>query len=147
MSEVWECCLDPYWMVWMLARAGHNDERGLRQFACQAVRLFLWDFVVDDRSRKAVEDAERFAAGKATREELGVAAGAADTGSDPQSRRLSLDAYRFVARLSLQKHPQGRLMPLSWHPRASGQGHIPQAGTQPGDYGAGLAASIDLASY
>lgn len=70
LSEVWECCLDPYWMVWMLARAGHNDERGLRQFACQAVRLFLWDFVVDDRSRKAVEDAERFAAGKATREEL-----------------------------------------------------------------------------
>jgi hypothetical protein len=53
------------------ARAGQID-RKLRLFACSCVR-HVWPILDDERSRKAVEAAERYADGLADREELEAA--------------------------------------------------------------------------
>ena len=66
-------------VLWMA-----NAERDLRLFACWCVRStplrdgrVAWDLLTDERSRTAVEVAERFAVGKATKDELDAAWAAA----------------------------------------------------------------------
>jgi hypothetical protein len=67
----------PRTMIHWLARIGELDERRARLFACWCVRQ-IWHRLEDSRSRNAVEVAERYAEGKASKKEL-VAAGKAAT--------------------------------------------------------------------
>jgi hypothetical protein len=77
-----------------------NDEK-LRLFACWCVRntpladgRTTWDLLTDDRSRKAVEVAERFAVGKATKDELYAAWAAAAAAA---GARAGTEATHHVA--------------------------------------------------
>jgi hypothetical protein len=70
MQEVWDTA-KPEWLVWVATRPGVLDDITLRRFACWCARQ-VWHLLTDERSRHAVETAERFCDGKATREKLHV---------------------------------------------------------------------------
>ena len=71
MAEAWQT-LKPEWLIWVATRKGVLDDCSLRLFACWSVRQ-VWHLLTDQRSKNAVEVAERFARGEAMREELTAA--------------------------------------------------------------------------
>jgi hypothetical protein len=93
LPSAWAACERGDWMLWLLATGRLADDRTLRRLACRMVRetpvydadghpdgRTVWDLLTDERSRVAVETAERWCDGRATDEELraaGAAAGAA----------------------------------------------------------------------
>src|SRR5208337_2700047 len=73
LREAWSKCQRSDWMFWALRQIGIRDERKCRLYACGCARntpladgRTLWDLLTDQRSRTAIEVAERFAEGKAT---------------------------------------------------------------------------------
>jgi hypothetical protein len=75
MQDVWDTA-QPEWLIWVATRPGVLDDITLRRFACWCARQ-VWHLLTDERSRHAVETAERFCDGKATLEELAAAKAAA----------------------------------------------------------------------
>jgi len=80
LHAAWDACDRVDWLVWARFYSVPADRGSLRLFACWCVRETplgdgrkVWNLLTDPRSRNAVEVAERFAVGKATREELAVA--------------------------------------------------------------------------
>jgi hypothetical protein len=83
MDVVWNAMVEQGkydWMVWTATRPGVFPDTVLRKLVCRFVRETplhdgrkVWDLLVDERSRKAVEVAEAYADGKATYEELQTA--------------------------------------------------------------------------
>ena len=74
------------YMLWLLERMGYPDDRKLRLLACRFVRgtrvddtRTVWDLLTDERSRRAVEVAERYAVGEARKGELEAAERAASS--------------------------------------------------------------------
>ena len=80
----WLACTEPAEMFRRLA--GVISARKLRLFAAACCR-HVWDLLADARSRRAVEVAERFAAGKAGAAELAVARRAAQDFLDEYTHR------------------------------------------------------------
>jgi len=70
----WQACADPTLMLTELT--GRVSERKLRLFAVACCR-HIWHLLPDQRSRSAVEVAERYADGLAGKRELAAAKGAA----------------------------------------------------------------------
>jgi hypothetical protein len=92
----------PLSMLYWLKRMGELDDRRARLFACWCVRQ-VWHLLTDIRSRNAVEVAERYAEGKASKEEL-VAAEKAATfpNQNTDDARLEAEvAARQAARYEL----------------------------------------------
>lgn len=75
MTEVWQEAR-PAWLVWVATRQDVLTDRKLRLFACACARKF-WHLITDERSKNAIEVAERYAEGRATDEELETAWAAA----------------------------------------------------------------------
>lgn len=96
MTEAeWLAALEPGPMLAFLRSSGRASPRKLRLFDCACVRR-VWNLLTDERSRKAVEVAERFADSLASIDELIVAqavasatttdvASAWDAGQDAES--------------------------------------------------------------
>jgi hypothetical protein len=71
-EEEWLSCTDHRFMLQYIRGSAIASERKLRLFACGCCRHF-WSLLLDDRSRKAVETAEQFADGLASKEGLRIA--------------------------------------------------------------------------
>ena len=94
-EQAWATCQKSDWMLWGLKRIGYADDRTLLLFACWCVRQ-VWDKLTDPRSRAAVETAERYARGEATKQELEDAcsdacAAAAATDCEDHANYAALD--------------------------------------------------------
>ena len=76
MAAAWDACQRSDWMLWALERTGYNDERTLRLLTVWCARQ-VEHLMTDPRSRAALDVAERYANGLATREELAAAREAA----------------------------------------------------------------------
>ena len=95
--------LDPEWhedkqkfvcrSMRLVRQVDSYNEKTLRLFACWSVRQ-IWHLLTDERSRRAVEVAEKFANGEATAEELAAARDAASDAAWDAAR----DAARAAAR-------------------------------------------------
>ena len=91
MADVWDAMIEQGkydWLVWTATRPGVFSDSILRKLACRCVRETplsdgrrVWDLLKDERSRRAVEVAERYADGKATARELDAARAAARVAS------------------------------------------------------------------
>jgi hypothetical protein len=77
MAELWQReDMRPEWLEWIATRTGVLTDRELRLYACWCVRQ-VWHLLTDDRSKRAVEVAERHAMGLAGDAELAAAEAAA----------------------------------------------------------------------
>jgi hypothetical protein len=77
MEELWlRDDINPERRIWIATRPCVLTDRKLRPFACWCVRQ-VWHLLHDERSRNAVEVAERFANGEATTKEMRAAYAAA----------------------------------------------------------------------
>ncbi len=84
MSEVWANCPKVDWLLWITDKTGRPDDRTLRLFAVWCARNTpladgrkSGDLITDPRSLAALDVAERFANGRASRDELAAARAAA----------------------------------------------------------------------
>jgi hypothetical protein len=76
VEQIWQHDdLKAEWRIWIATRKGVLPDSTLRKFACRCVRE-VWNLLADERSRKAVEVAEKYADGLATDDDL-IAAGIA----------------------------------------------------------------------
>lgn len=71
LHQAWNECQNPQWMLWALDAVEFKDNQTSRLFACWCVRNIpvndgrkVWDLLIDERSRNAVEVAEKFANGE-----------------------------------------------------------------------------------
>jgi len=79
LETAWRECKRSDWMLWLLAWTTlSQDDSRLRLMACDfAEAVLIYVPAGEDRPRRAIECARRFAAGDATREELAAARDAA----------------------------------------------------------------------
>ena len=84
MSEVWANCPKVDWLLWITDKTGRPDDRTLRLFAVWCARNTpladgrkTGNLITDPRSLAALDVAERFANGTASRDELAAARDAA----------------------------------------------------------------------
>ena len=103
MREAWDTCQRADWMLWGLEKIDFDANR-LRAFACKCVRETplhdgrkVWDLLTDSRSREAVEVAERYCAGNATRDQLNAAANAAANANAAASNAAANAAAAYAA--------------------------------------------------
>ena len=91
-EQAWEECERGDWMLWFAQKMGVElQPLTLAKARCAKLVIHL---MKDERSRNAVEVAERFGLGKATREELDVAA---DAAADAAYAAYTADAYAAYA--------------------------------------------------
>lgn len=100
--------------IWAATCKGVLDDKTLRLFACKCVRE-VWHLLTDERSRKAVEVAERYAVGDATDEELVEAHGAACDAAGYTAGAVSGDAASSAARAAAMEAATGAAWDAAWH--------------------------------
>jgi len=92
LETAWRECKRSDWMLWLIARTTlSQDDSRLRFMACDfAEAVLIYVPAGEDRPRRAIECARRFAAGDATRAEMDAVGDAAwtaagDAAGDAQS--------------------------------------------------------------
>jgi hypothetical protein len=94
MHDAWQR-LEPDWLLWVATRPGVLTDRELRLFAVFCARQ-VEHLLTDQRSKDAIDTAEKFAKGEATYEELAAAEAAARVAAWAADR----DALRAAARVA-----------------------------------------------
>ena len=105
MADVWDAINRPNLLMWLMRELDlPSDDKQFRLFACWCIRntpisdgRTVWDLLKDERSRSAVETAERFVNGNATKSELARAWDAAWNAAY-DAAKASFDAARAAAR-------------------------------------------------
>jgi len=88
---------DAYQKIRLTRKIETWNDKTARLFACWCVRQ-IWDLLTDERSKHAVEVAERFANGEATTDELAAARDAARDAAWAAARDAARDAAWAAAR-------------------------------------------------
>jgi hypothetical protein len=94
LETAWRECKRSDWMLWLLARTTlSQDDSRLRLMACDfAEAVLIYVPAGEDRPRRAIECARRFAAGDATRAEMAAAGAAAWDAAGDAARAAAGDA-------------------------------------------------------
>ena len=99
----WETCQRADWMLWALDRIGYDDKKTLRLYACACVRRTplangrtVWDLLPDERSRTAIDIAERYANGNASVDDLTAAGTAAWAAAEVAAGAWQADLLRTM---------------------------------------------------
>ena len=103
MADVWDALIEQGkrdWLLWTATRPGVFPDAVLRKLACRFIQETpiadgrkVWDLLTDERSRKAVEVAEAYADGKATKEDMAAAYAASDAAAYAVSDDAAKAAY------------------------------------------------------
>jgi len=99
LQIAWTACKRSDWMIWLLARTTlDQDDPHLRLIACDFAEAVL-PLVTkgEDRPRRAIEVARRFAGGEATREEMDAAGAAARAAARAAAGAAAWAAARAAA--------------------------------------------------
>ncbi len=95
VAELWlRDDLKPDWRIWLACRV--LPKNVLRKFACRCVRE-TWHLLADERSRNAVEVAERHADALATDDELAASRAAARDAARAVAGYTAMDAAGYAA--------------------------------------------------
>jgi hypothetical protein len=86
----WLACTDPGPMLEFLR--GKASDRKLRLFACACCR-HVWDLLLDERSRKAIDAAEQYADGQISVENLAIIRNAARSARKTVKRTIPLAGF------------------------------------------------------
>ncbi|HEY7314823.1 MAG TPA: hypothetical protein VH643_36090 [Gemmataceae bacterium] len=111
----WLACTDPLLMLKSLRRK--SSERKLRHFACACCRD-IWHLLTVEHSRTAVEVAERFADGDATRDELEAVWKAASAVAGPPAWAAAW-ASEGAARKAARGAARGAVRVVEWQARVT----------------------------
>lgn len=90
MQDAWDKA-GCYWLIWIATQPGVLTDKELRLFAVWSVRQ-VESLLTDQRSKNALEVAERHANGNATDEELAVACAGARDAARNAARNAARDA-------------------------------------------------------
>jgi len=94
-KRAWEKCNNSQWMLWLINKERLLDDSALRLLACDfaedVLPIFEKKYPNDDRPRKTIALARRFAVGKATREELAAAWAAARDAAGAAARDAMME--------------------------------------------------------
>ena len=90
MQEAWSMA-KPDWLIWVATRPGVLTDRELRLFAVHCARS-VQHLLTDTRSIRAIDVAERYANGEATKEELAATRAAAWDAARGAARGAARDA-------------------------------------------------------
>ena len=96
MADAWQK-LQHDWLLWVATRPGVLTDRDLRLFSVFCARQ-VEHLLTDQRSRDAIDTAERFAKGEVTCEDLASAAAAAAAAARDGAWHAARDASRDAAR-------------------------------------------------
>lgn len=114
IEEIWlRDDLRPEWRVWVATRKGMVSDRILCKFACACARQ-VWDLLTDERSRNAVEVAERFVDGNATKKELTATCAAALDAANAVASNNPFSAASGAAHAAANAAACGVARPLKW---------------------------------
>lgn len=106
LSTAWQQCDRGNWMLWLLEQPEYwyDDASVMRRLACRFARE-VWHLMRDERSKTAVEVAERYAEDRATEAELDAAEAAAVAAADAAawSGSRSAEAAAWSARTTMLK--------------------------------------------
>jgi hypothetical protein len=94
-EETWLAATDPQAMLAFLRESGKGSERKFRLFAGACCRR-MWHLLTDERSRYAVDVAERYADGCANKRELKVARRAAEAAAVGDRSWLAIQLVRMT---------------------------------------------------
>lgn len=106
MADVWDAMIKQNrydWLLWAATQSGVLSDTAVRKLACRFARETpvgdgtVWDLLEDERSREAVEVAERYADGDATDAELFAAYTAACAAADAAHAATSDAAWAAAA--------------------------------------------------
>jgi hypothetical protein len=90
MLDAWDK-LPPEWVIWVATRRGVLTDKELRLFALYCARS-IEHLLLDQRSKDAIDVAERFAHGNATDEELAAAMEAAWAAARDAARAACIES-------------------------------------------------------
>jgi hypothetical protein len=134
MTEAeWLACTDPTEMLEFIRGCGKGSERKFRLFAVACCR-HVWPLVEDDRSRRAVMVAERYADGEASDTELFAAAHAANEAiypADLESSRGDPNARYATHLAAYASHTINAYTNPPAHARPAYGGYAPEAFAKP----------------
>jgi len=125
MHDAWQR-LEPDWLLWVATRPGVLTDRELRLFAVFCARQ-VEHLLTDQRSKDAIDTAEKFAKGEATYEELAAAEDAAWAAARVAAWGSAASAARVAAWGSAWDAAWGSAWDAAW----AAQSDWLRANTQP----------------
>ena len=121
LATAWKACRRADWMLWLLDETGYQDPKNYRLIACACVRETplsdgrkMWDLLTDQRSRTAVEVAERFAIGEATEQYLAAAWAAAWAAAGAATEAAAWAAAWAAARATARDAARAAAWAAAW---------------------------------